>query len=78
MDTMRTKLLYLSGYLILAGLVFGGIFGIALAILLAGLIGTAVGLYRKERPVWKPFALVLSVDAAAIAVFVLLLHHSGM
>lgn len=75
---MKTKLIYLTGFLILIGIILNGIFGIAFALLLAGIIGIVTGIYKKDKTIWKPSVIIFIVDVICIITFIILLHNSNM
>lgn len=76
--TLKKKLLILFAVLLMIGFALQSIFGIVISLLLCGMIGFTTGLYRKDKSVWQPSALVVLACIAAILTFIILLIHSDM
>lgn len=76
--TLKKKLLILFAVLLMIGFALQSIFGIVISLLLCGMIGFTTGLYRKDKSVWQPSALVMLACIAAILTFIILLIHSDM
>lgn len=75
---VKQKMLIILGFCFLLGFIIQGVFGVAATFLLYGIIGTVVGLWKKDRDVWMIPAVVLVLDLLAILTFVLLLTNSNM
>ncbi|WP_455498804.1 hypothetical protein [Coprobacter sp.] len=75
---MKAKLTYLTGFLVLIGIILNGIFGIAFALLLSGIIGITTGIYKKDKTIWQPFAIIFIINILCIITFTTLLHNSNM
>lgn len=75
---MKKKLTTALAILVLAGLILNGIFGIAAAVLIAGIGGTIIGLYYKDKSIWKPSLIMLVIAAVCITTFIILLINSDM
>lgn len=75
---MRTKLIYMCGWFVLIGLIFQGILGVTIALLLSGLIGSGAGIYKRDRSIWIPSLIVFIAATAFVIVFIWLLRHSNM
>lgn len=75
---MKKKLITVFAIILLIGFALQGIFGIVISLLLCGIIGFAIGLYRKDRSVWQPSFLVILASIGAILTFIILLINSDM
>lgn len=75
---MRQKLLTISGFILLIGFAVQGIFGIAASLFICGLAGSILGLYKKEKSIWKPSMIILIAAIISITVFIVLLNNSNM
>lgn len=73
---MKNNILITMGILILAGLAFQGIFGVAGGILVASIIGIVYGVTKKNKQFvgWCSAALV--IDLISIILLFLGLSHS--
>lgn len=75
---MRNKLLTAFGIIILIGLVFQSVFGVAAALLLCSIIGLCAGVYKKDKLLAKWSLLVFILVSISIALFYFCLIHSAM
>lgn len=75
---MKQRLLTIFGFVLLTGFAFQGIFGIAAALLLCGIAGTIIGFYKKDKSIWIPSVVVLTIAIIGTALFALLLSNSAM
>lgn len=75
---MKKKLITVFAVILLIGFALQGIFGIVISLLLCGIIGFAIGLYRKDRAVWQPSFLIILGSIGAILTFIILLINSDM
>ena len=75
---MKKKLITLVTVILIIGFAVQGIFGIVISLLLCGIIGFAIGLYRKDKSIWQPSLLVTIACVGAIFTFIILLINSNM
>lgn len=75
---MRNKILTIMGFVILAGLVIQGIFGIAAGIFISAIIGLCYGIFKKDRNFLKWSSIALFIDVACIITFYICLINSDM
>ncbi|MBD9180193.1 MAG: hypothetical protein EGP82_13610 [Odoribacter splanchnicus] len=75
---MKKKLITLFTVILIIGFAVQGIFGIVISLLLCGIIGFAIGLYRKDKSIWQPSLLVTIACVGAIFTFIILLINSNM
>lgn len=75
---MKKKLIALFTVILIIGFAVQGIFGIVISLLLCGIIGFAIGLYRKDKSIWQPSLLVTIACVGAIFTFIILLINSNM
>lgn len=75
---MKKKLITLFTVILIIGFTVQGIFGIVISLLLCGIIGFAIGLYRKDKSIWQPSLLVTIACVGAIFTFIILLINSNM
>ena len=75
---MKKKLITLFTVILIIGFAVQGIFGIVISLLLCGIIGFAIGLYRKDKSIWQPSLLVTIACIGAIFTFIILLINSNM
>lgn len=75
---MKKKLITLFTIILIIGFAVQGIFGIVISLLLCGIIGFAIGLYRKDKSIWQPSLLVTIACIGAIFTFIILLINSNM
>lgn len=78
LETPREKAIIASVFVILLGILFAGIGGIVIAILLISIVATLYGFYKKKRQVWKPALIISILVMIGMAVFTLLLLNSKM
>lgn len=78
MNSIQRKLLTIGGYILLVAFCFWGVFGIPASLLFCGVAGVAIGVYRKDKSIWRPSLIVLVIDVICIVVFFLLLGDSKM
>lgn len=78
MISIKKQILYPALILIFIGLCLGGIFGIALAILVISVYGLVLGIYKKEQIVWKTSLAALIITLSGSALFFYLLSISNM
>ena len=76
--SMKKKLITLFTVILIIGFAVQGIFGIVISLLLCGIIGFAIGLYRKDKSIWQPSLLVTIACVGAIFTFIILLINSNM
>ena len=76
--SMKKKLITLFTVILIIGFAVQGIFGIVISLLLCGIIGFAIGLYRKDKSIWQPSLLVIIACVGAIFTFIILLINSNM
>lgn len=75
---MKKKLITLFTVILIIGFAVQGIFGIVISLLLCGIIGFAIGLYRKDKSIWQPSLFVTIACVGAIFTFIILLINSNM
>lgn len=75
---MKKKLITLFTVILIIGFAVQGIFGLVISLLLCGIIGFAIGLYRKDKSIWQPSLLVTIACVGAIFTFIILLINSNM
>lgn len=78
LETKRDQILVISVLIILLGILFAGIQGIVLAVLLISIIGSLYGIYKKEKQIWKPSLIISIIIITGIGSFILLLLNSNM
>ena len=67
-----------SGFIVLAGMVFWGVFGLVAAGIVCGIIGLCIGFYKKDRRVIVYSSGVLFFSVVCVVLFSFCLVHSGM
>ena len=75
---MRHTLLSVSFFIFLISCCLFKLFGIPVALILSGAIGTVAGVYKKDASVWKWSVVELSVGILSIVGFAVLLLNSNM
>lgn len=75
---MKKKLITIFGFIILAGFIFQGVFGVAAAALLCGISGLIIGIYKKDKSIWKLSLLITVIVLLLICLFYFCLINSDM
>ena len=75
---MKKKLITLTAILSLIGFACGFLFGVAIALLVCSITGICIGVYKKDKSVWRLFGTILLLDLAGILLFCTALVHSNM